>query len=220
MKMLKKTSLFAAMVGVSLLNVGCDKNDDEKDEHITAILNYSCSEDLLEFVTPVLTYTNENGEKIEIVLNKNDFFKSSIANAEVNVTKDNQTTVEYKTFDYCYYPIYRRYNSIEVKEEMIVRYEVIPEVSIDPNKEYVFYHNFFFNSYRIFNGDLLKTTIEKKKSLTEEHVSGKKEVEDFLYLMRYTTLTQTFESYKKSMTRSEGNDSEGIDIMDNLSIAQ
>lgn len=85
----------------------------------------TCSEDLLSFASPVVSYINSNGENQTITLSRADF-------KEEDVNEQKMLVWHFPSI---------RYESWEVQSEATVRYELKPNVEISSERTYIMQHN-------------------------------------------------------------------------------
>jgi len=154
---------FVFILGVVLS--GCGDDNETTDIH-WAIL---CSTDLLDFVTPVVSYTDEAGNKIDKELNDSDWDRSGkihLGNATnfvelTGIENAWQEEVKVNTFGYT--------------QAISVRYILKKEIKFDPNKDYVFTHDivckvFATSDSNVSHSSYSNITVGKKLNAEEAEV--------------------------------------------------
>ena len=139
--------------------------------YIDIIAQTSCSPDLLEFVTPVVTITGENGESQSFELSNTDFHETTEGGSiTINVSSTTIASTAVNNVAECT----KRFNKVEsMKGDIKVDYTLKPNVS--PNKDkYVFFHGV---GYR-YKTDLIAIIAQPFKPIGSE--VNKEDVGEYL----------------------------------------
>lgn len=124
----------AMMVLMSMMLVSCDCCEEEKT--VDFDFTYTCSEDLLKQVTPVISYTDENGTPQTLELTPD------------MLSETNTTSVEHKGFTMTVQGkegyVWQKslhFDDFGVSSEMTVSYILRPDAEEITDKSYVFMHD-------------------------------------------------------------------------------
>lgn len=140
-RILSIVALIALMLGFT----ACDDHEDSK-PYIDIISVTSCSPDLLEFVTPTVTITAENGETQSQTLSPSDFKESEEGSSiNINVSINGyETTSSSTTVNYIAKYI-KRFNTESISGKIEVSYTLNDKVEMNKDS-YVFFHGVGYDS--------------------------------------------------------------------------
>lgn len=117
------------------------------DHYIDIIAQTSCSPDLLEFVTPIVTITGDNGESQSFELSKSDFHETTEGGSiTINVTINGVTTTIASTAVNNVAECPKRFDGESIKGDITVKYSVKPDFVLEKEK-YVFFHEVNYRYY-------------------------------------------------------------------------
>lgn len=125
------------MIGVV---TSCKEKEDKKTAG--GEFYFWCSPDLLEFISPVIHYTDSNGERVEKELKKEDFTVIHKDSVEVKTVVAGDTISTRQDVDLNCYVLSVDYNSWDINESFLVAYNRDVNMECDEEKEYEFYLGF------------------------------------------------------------------------------
>ena len=107
------------------------------EHYIDIVAQTSCSPDLLEFVTPVVTITGENGESQSFELSSSDFHETTEGGSiTINIASTTISSTAVNNVAECT----KRFNDVEsMKGDIKVSYTKKQNISFNKDK-YVFFH--------------------------------------------------------------------------------
>lgn len=169
--------------------------DDE--EYMVVDYEYSCSPDLLEFVTPTIHYLDNNGVQQDVSLKKEDFKTKSHGTTTLDLTINGNTSTCTKEFVDNIWNFKKRYDGWVAKDEIKVTYELKDGISIDPEKKYSFFHSKCNYTCNVYSDGTLVHTYYKSAVPTETIVQGEADVRDYLSVIAMKEI-----SFKMDLTAS------------------
>lgn len=174
----KNLSLLALLLGMILGLYACD----EKETYVQLEAQISCTSDLLEVVSPVVTI-EANGRTKSVRLTKDDFKKtlSVTTTTTVNININGEESgVKMVSLNYAdvLASVYEKYeDETAIKGTITVKYERIPDATL--NKEaYVFNHGVGYRSEICIDDKKSKGPEDSFKS--ENNTIIKEEVEEYI----------------------------------------
>lgn len=106
-----------------------------------------CSDDLLNFVTPVVTYKENNGREVTIRFSDNGWNKTPPEGFNISTTSNSLKL----NIDGLWWNNVVRYDDFNVSEYFTVSFERTPNVQIDDNKLYFFMGIILCNAVSIYH---------------------------------------------------------------------
>lgn len=153
---------------------------DHRDTYVEVTAVTSCSPDLLQFVTPTVTITGDNGETQSWTLSAQDFKETTEGGSiTINITVNGQTSTSESTTVNNVAERSIRFEDVEsMKGDIVVTYKMNPDVSIDKDS-YVFFNGVDYKSTvspkdgpAISDNSVMKpTAYEVKKADVEEYLN-------------------------------------------------
>lgn len=117
----------------------------EEDPYVIISAVTSCSPDLLDFVTPTLTITGDNGQTQSFVLSPSDFKESDKGGSiEINISVNGQTSSTSSTIMNYIATSDKRFDGETVSGSIAVTYALKDNYVVNSDK-YVFYHGVGFD---------------------------------------------------------------------------
>ena len=169
--------IITAMTAVSMM---AGLTSCHQDPYVDIIAVTSCSPDLLEFVTPTVTITGDNGETQSWTLFAQDFKETTEGGSiSITITVNGQTSTSESTTVNNVAERTIRFEDMEsMKGDIVVTYKMNPDVSIDRDS-YVFFNGVDYKSTvspkdgpEISDNSVMKpTAYEVKKADVEEYLN-------------------------------------------------
>lgn len=130
----------------------CDDDDVITPPYIDITAVTSCSPDLLQFVTPTVTITGDNGESQSFVLSPSDFKESNKGGTiEINVTVNGVTTSTSSTATNFVANVTKKFDREMVSGEIKVSY-ALKENAVFDKEQYIFFHGIGYDSKTVKDG--------------------------------------------------------------------
>lgn len=123
------------------------------DPYVDIISVTSCSPDLLEFVTPTVTITADNGQSESFTLSPSDF-EESTEGGSINITvsvNGNESSLNSTAVNYIAKRMMHFEDVTSMAGKIEVKYALKPDVNMDKDS-YVFFHGVGYNS-KVSDGD-------------------------------------------------------------------
>lgn len=173
----KAKLIFTFIVALCLSCVFSSCNDDEPYVVISAVT--SCSPDLLDFVTPTVTITGEDGQTQSFVLSASDFKESDKGGTiEINISVNGQTTTASSTITNHIATRDIRFDRESISGSIVVTYALKSGYTVN-NEKYVFYHGVGYD-YRAVGDKGISITTDGDYIKPIAYEVGKDEVEEYL----------------------------------------
>ncbi len=158
----------------------------EEDPYVVISAVTSCSPDLLDFVTPTVTITGDNGQTQSFVLSPSDFKESDKGGSiEINITVNGQTSSTSSTIMNYIATSDKRFDGETVSGSIAVTYTLKDNYVINSDK-YVFYHGVGYD-YRAVGDEGISITTEGNYIKPIAYEVSKDEVEGYLIKLVATT---------------------------------
>ena len=153
--------------------------DDDNDPYIDITAVTSCSPDLLQFVTPTVTITGDNGGSQSFVLSPSDFKESDKGGTiEINVTVNGVTTSTSSTATNFIADVTKKFDGETISGEIEVSYALKENVVFD-KEQYIFFHGIAYESKTV-NKDGFSFSLEGTYIKPIAHEVPNEEVMDYL----------------------------------------
>lgn len=168
------------VLGLVILMLGLTACPSPDDPYVDIISVTSCSPDLLEFVTPTVTVTADNGQSESFTLSPTDF-EESTEGGSINITVNvngNESSSGSTVVDYVAKRMMHFEDVTSMSGRIEVRYALRPDVK--PDKEsYVFFHGVGYNS-KVSDGDSFTISGNGGYIKPTAHQVSKDEVQKYL----------------------------------------
>lgn len=151
----------------------------EEDPYVVISAVTSCSPDLLDFVTPTVTITGDNGQTQSFVLSPSDFKESDKGGSiEINISVNGQTTTASSTITNHIATRDIRFDRESISGSIVVTYALNSGYTVN-NEKYVFYHGVGYD-YRAVGDKGISITTDGDYIKPIAYEVGKDEVEEYL----------------------------------------
>lgn len=173
----KVKQFFAFLIAVCISCIASSCNEEEPYVVISAVT--SCSPDLLEFVTPTVTITGDDGQTQSFTLSPSDFKESEKGGSiEINITVNGQTSSTSSTIMNYIATSDKRFDGETVSGSIAVTYALKDKYSVNGEK-YVFYHGIGYD-YRAVGDKGLSITTQGNYIKPIAFEVDKNDVEEYL----------------------------------------
>jgi len=159
--------MLAIMLAVFAFSSCCDNcdPDDHKNESVEMTYILTCSEDLLKFVSPVVTYVDGDGTENTITLSDGDWDKSGDVS-----TGDENSSISVTGLKSHIWKKSVTFNSFDISGRISVKYAPLSGTEDTTDKQYKFFHDvsitataksdYIRNNYSTISLDLTGLTVQ------------------------------------------------------------